>query len=954
MYLKYIPKAEKNQTAKSKIEAPYQYKPIPTPTSKLNLLVEKHRFYLDEQGWSHLDFWDDGIGQTEKDLKHYRLHPMHVKELAESGITAEIAMMSGIHTVGAEELLKYGYWAGPEYYVGNRKYSDEGTDLAEYARKNAKTDVTLTSEEDPKNFEHDRLYLVYEYYDPWGQPMEWTCPIRNKSYPYARVRMPNGHRNRKNGQKYHQPKGSPTMLYIPSLIQRDYQEILGLDELGAIQYPKNSDLRVTEGEKKTLCSLLHTGMLTVGLPGVWCFQRVEYLLDFIIRASRIQVCFDNDIWSNQKIAKAADAFGDWAKNSLKLILFKDYIEGVKSKSEKMIQTYAEMQDEFDGLYESQVSAEIWPRFTAQKYAQVISNFSYTLLPISLKMDPKKGELEKLGIDDWLITRQTLGTDIAEKILGTFLPMFRKEERLSVKMNPWIERSISRKLSLVVSDYTYNWTKNKWEELDKKPTELTLDPIPKEIGREMCSLLTLATANMGKAMVKKGKAQGFGWDESKEIWKDALPRQFNSDLLAIAMHKYNFYDGNCGIHQMINRHSTHYLARDFEPGDFIGIADADVHVLTGERRPIDPDNLVFARSMYTMRSGKPKRYLESVTEMLGENKVDLFRAMIRVNYTPSGYRRTQFFPAIIGKPGCGKTSMMEVIKEVLPGCKAVNLSQLWNNTAMAGYVPMSWYGQRIIYDTDLKVDRALQPNVIQLFNEMVDGTELPFRIMGQQATDMRATFGSPWIMANDLPKISSKDSGGFYRRFLPINCKNGKRENAQEDWVTQICKEEGNQILNWIFEMTLEQAEAIIQKALKDPERIAIMETIKETENEQVLDWLDELYDQLYAADDNFNVNNQPLRQEDVYSGKETAEGEVWADLNKVYDGYRRYCKFNDLKPHGKNNFKKILEKFGGKIPLDSRNRVQQRMVKGARLHPIMLPPDRRGPIPEEEKVDSES
>ena len=846
------------------------FESIPTSEKVEPFWSFKESTWVDERGWYRLNRLENGRA----------LSPDHADELADSGIDPWMALRAGIRTANHAELRKYGYWGEEEHeeiakrlkakdrklykrirpHLTNSK--GERVSFNRWASKCRKLTDFQVLGDGPGCVKETREYLLYEYYDPWGARMQWTCPIRNKTYPYARIKLPGWARKDNPKYKYHQPAKSPVRVYIPSLLNRKYGTMLGLDELGDIKHIERQEIRFTEGEKKALCSYLHTGTLTVGLGGVWSFK-APYVLEYVSQALKTQILFDNDIWTNHRIKAAIEGFGEWINTGLKLKIAERHIKSKLANNppekelEDLIEQLDNIQASLDGLKikpSPGIEPKFWEKLTPDKYAAVIEKLGYSLLPLSLKREPD-GKQKKLGIDDWLIGENQVGSAISEKILGINMPIYQGDGQFRASLDPWMDSEWKAKLALRVGGHSYNWLEGKWESEEDKDSKddkknkpklsfKTFTSTIKAKSRDLAASLVLATAAMGKVAIQHNTKTSYAWNEGKQIWENRISENLRAELLGIALDKYKFNDGNSTLDKVIMSQSFLRLSREIYSGEYVGVAGADLHKGTGEVSPISPDNWVFGRTQYSLSKEKPTKFIQNLVELFGdEETVELFRAMVRLSYAPMSMKPQAFYPVIVGESGCGKSTLFEVLSKVLPGCESVDFkSVLSTNNAMGEYLPESWYGASLIFDQEFKFSGTVSATVISILNKLSDGHKVAFRSMGKQMTEQQASFRAPWLLANKRPRMNTTDSKGSSRRFLTLYCERKELESANINWRAEILEEEGNKILGWIMSVPVEEANEIVRTALKSPEHDEDILESKLSEYRDVVAWLADVAD----------------------------------------------------------------------------------------------------------------
>jgi|LNFM01.2.fsa_nt_gb hypothetical protein len=139
------------------------------------------------------------------------------------------------------------------------------------------------------------------YFDMEGQTNGFS---RQKLFPPRKTT--DGHT-----QKYSQPEGSSTHLYLPPLV--NWLE-LALDPTKAIV--------ITEGEKKS-AKACQEGLTAMGVAGVWCWRSkidngeaitLPVLDEFNWKARRVEIVPDSDAWRPEKLLGVLSGFFALAKD----------------------------------------------------------------------------------------------------------------------------------------------------------------------------------------------------------------------------------------------------------------------------------------------------------------------------------------------------------------------------------------------------------------------------------------------------------------------------------------------------------------------------------------------------------------------------------------------------------------------------------------------------------------
>lgn len=137
---------------------------------------------------------------------------------------------------------------------------------------------------------YDRTAYKIPYFDERGKPLE-----------FFRLRFLDLVLDPKTGKtlRYWQPPQTSPQLYLPPGI--DWQKVLR---------DKDTEIIITEGEKKAVCGCRYLKMPVIGLGGIWSWKSrpqhapvIDGLLDFI-KERKVTICFDADPAPNPDVAAA--------------------------------------------------------------------------------------------------------------------------------------------------------------------------------------------------------------------------------------------------------------------------------------------------------------------------------------------------------------------------------------------------------------------------------------------------------------------------------------------------------------------------------------------------------------------------------------------------------------------------------------------------------------------------
>jgi len=128
----------------------------------------------------------------------------------------------------------------------------------------------------------------------------------------------------KKPRRYTQPKDEPPRFYLPPII--DWSEVANDTDI---------PLTFTEGEKKSAAAC-QNGIACIGLGGVWSWRSKAYNLphirdfkEFTWKGRQVFLCFDNDLWDNDKVLHALTALASKLHEFGAYVSFKFLPEGVE-------------------------------------------------------------------------------------------------------------------------------------------------------------------------------------------------------------------------------------------------------------------------------------------------------------------------------------------------------------------------------------------------------------------------------------------------------------------------------------------------------------------------------------------------------------------------------------------------------------------------------------------------
>jgi len=796
----------------------------------------------------------------------FHLSPDHAAELALSGIDATTAKELGLCSVDGPTLRRYGF--------SGSLVADDGFH-----------------------------YLLFPYCDPWGEPIRWEDD-QGKPYPFARVKLPEGKRHGK--QKYAQPKGSPTIAYIPWAIA-DFHSTFGLSKDGAeIGRSLPGDFLVTEGEKKAIAATM-SGRRCIGIGGVNCY-RALWLQEFVLNCRTLTVFFDSDIWVKPLIQDALHSLGGWLWQVQRYWFIKSNIVPVMDEEAAADwdlhngnTTPAAMLGELPHCYEIG-----WEKLTK-------SRFHFGLLPIGY-------EGAKMGLDDYM--QANCNPELRDKILGTKLPLTIGDRVLFDIKGLWDAPPSKRHVTIEASgdDKTWYWDgmkaapKGKDTKLGELRNELHIR-WPKYEARDLAALLVVASLDFDGLLTGD-----LSWRWQDRIWQLASAVEVQNSY-GKALAQYGIPDGNTGIDKLISRQATTWLQGALPESDYIGLADCDLNTFDGSSRPIHPSNFSRYRVAHSRKAGSHPRWDAALTELLGEDALPVFWSILRVGLaSPKARGMMPFLPCIIGAPGSGKSAIMRVLSEGLGGLVGVQkVSDLYASNANNGFIPLHWLGSRLIYDDDFKSQGKIPSEAIANLNKITTAADLTCRAMGKDPVVLPCPINM-MILANKIPTVSGNDAEGFHRRFLPLVCQGEKRANPNPNWHTEIIRDELPSILDYIFSISIGTALQWIDHHANSDGVQGVLGDVVRASHDDVADWV--------AAVWNANLRKSTPRYLDGWEApsvvtlddvvaRHLPEGAIgWLPAAEAHASYSRFCKISNAAslPKNKANFSEAIIRLGGQRP----------------------------------------
>ena len=799
------------------------------------------------------------------------LSPQHTQELQQSGIDAVTAAALGIRSVSGPELRRYGF--------SGKLVEDDGF-----------------------------MYLLFPYFDPWGVPITWENE-EGEVMPFARVKLPEGKRNGK--QKYAQPPGSTGAAYIPWSLA-DFGTTLGISRDGAKcdKYPM--DLRVTEGEKKSIAATM-AGYPCIGIGGI-NYYKCRWVQEYILNCRTLTVVFDSDVWSNDRIKDALYSFGVWAWGVTTHYFVKSQVlGGMKDERDRDAWLIAHPDDNFPPRTMNLNETQDCYHVSESRLLGV--HLYYSLLPIGY-------EGQKLGIDDYL--KCDCNADLRGKILGLKLPLVVGGKVLCSTAELWEPPPGKTSVCVLAkgdkSEFYWDWLSHiaKERAKDTKMAEMRKEvsiPWPRSQARDLLALLVAAHLDLS------GMIYGdLSWFWDGEVWRYGSELEIAA-VVGRGISAYGIPDGNTGIHTLAQRMVGTWLIGEFPQSDFIGLHDCDLNTFSGDTAPIHARNYSQYRVKHTMKpGGNHPLWDQSVLEIFGD-RAGVFMACLRVAFAhPKSRGLSPFFPWVIGGAGIGKSALLRVLDDGLGGLVSMQrLTNLLANNANKGFIPLSWSKSRLIYDDDYKCQSKLPSEIVGLLNQVTTGSDINYRAMGKDVITLPCTF-SMIVLSNKIPMVSGSDAEGFHRRFMPIFCEDVKRGEVIPDWHTRVIENELPSILGTIFSQPLSEAMGILE-AYRTSEAVQdILKGVVRGSHEDVVEWLSLCWELVNKGLRPQQMDFEPLQFIGARVGANNGlppDQWAWVRSSDAYQNYCLFCKQSgrNIKPKNPSHWREAIEKLGGLVPL---------------------------------------
>lgn len=671
--------------------------------------------------------------------------------------------------------------------------------------------------------------LVFSYFDHSGVIYKWLDD-KGIAHPFFRLRPDN-----ERAAKYLSPAGAPPFVYVPRTSNHIWATSQG-------DFRPRQQIVCTEGEKKALCATL-SGVPCLGLGGVSSYatggrgdEGGPRDLGFFINElnlldqKRLTIVFDSDVTQKDEVAGAIRSFA--------YTLCEAYRERELSNGAKIVRKTLKLGDVL----------------------------RYSLLP-SLPSG-------KCGLDDAIVG---LGVDPVKELLDNALPLVdlapAKEDKKDItiavlfcaeplgdkahKKSPLNAQRHARSLIAWLSSKEYYATCPELGYL-RYSTE---SGIWESISQEQWRSLPERVADLNR------------WQNRQQSVM-AQTQNLLSARLLVERSRFNgkqylgFLNGTLNLQDMIMEdHSPrHYLTQR------LGFA-------------YDPNATCNRWLDYLINTFSEQREDGSFDEDSDsmERKVNLVRALLRWSLEPkeSTAHDIEVFPYLIGPPGYGKGTFLEVLQG-LAGQAAGNwsLSMLTNPNGVASIA-----GKLVSINPEFK--GSLTAESASQITRITTNEYVEVKILYKNSIQQRCNTVL-WAASNNSILSDLSDREGVDRRtvYLEFKRKPAVRDsNLKKDLLKELPG-----IFNWVWGLSLDEAICVIKGHFTSAQYFADQVKALEASN-SVYQWI-------------VDPDPQPGAQ---------CPKAIPIRIADLYGHYQTWCAATGTKPLKQRNFSSELVKAGSKV-----------------------------------------
>lgn len=244
----------------------------------------------------------------------------------------------------------------------------------------------------------------------------------------------------------------------------------------------------------------------------------------------------------------------------------------------------------------------------------------------------------------------------------------------------------------------------------------------------------------------------------------------------------------------------------------------------------------------------------------------------------GDSRYHVLPVFVGTGANGKSTLLEVVREILGDYSATMPEDFLIDTKGAAHPTdiARLRGVRLAVASETRPDGKFNESRVKM---LTGGDMLSARFMGQNFFDFKPTH-TLFMAVNHLPEVKS-GGDGFWRRLRKIDFrKTVPVERRKENFSKLLVESEGAGILQWI----VEGAVRITNQGMSEPESI--------------------------------KISTQSYRHEEDHIAKFIDEKTIQADRASVtrlslYNAYREWCDENGEKPVTQNMLSREIKSRTG-------------------------------------------
>jgi putative DNA primase/helicase len=674
---------------------------------------------------------------------------------------------------------------------------------------------------------HAYAGLIFSYFNQEGRLYQWTDKTDNVR-PFFRLRPDNP-----KAPRYLSPPGSPTFVYLPRTANHQWCE--------GDSFASGMRLVITEGEKKALCATL-SGIPCIGLGGVNSYATGErsattgerglgFLIDELnlLEQKRVSIVFDSDITQKEEVALAIKSF------------VYSVVEAYKSRE--------------------LASGAATPRKTL-RLGQILK---YSLLP-------SVGE-QKTGLDDAIVQ---FGVEPVQELLGQAMPL------AALELNKEAKDDI---------DVEILFAPEPLGDAAKKKSPYHLQAQNRGLIAWL-SLMGRYAAIPGPGYLKYNTDTGI-WDEiTRDQWANvpeqiANEQRWNNRTTGLQGQTRNFVAEKLSV-------ADHDLNSPKYLGFLNGVLDLESRTLL----PHGPSyyltqRLGFDFSPVSNCDNWLNWLLWTFAEPVGDEfnedseqtiqTINLVRALLRWTLTPKQNEphKVEAFPYLIGKPGRGKGTFLEVLSGLAGGAAGV-----WSLETIGDPNGCSMICSKLV-SICFELKGVLSEKSARSITSITSNEQVPVKKLYRDLTYARCNTVL-WAASNTSILSNLSDRAGVDRRAIYLEFK--RAPNERDGALKHKLLAELPGIFNWVWGLDLDEAIQTIKEYKNSEQNLASQAEALAASN-TVYQWM---------ADPETNQST-------------LCTPEVAVRISEHYQKYTTWCTLAGCKPLGRNKFGHELENAGSKV-----------------------------------------